>query len=464
MRIGVDFGTTNTSAAVYNGKDVKFIPLDSNNASPHILRSMIYIDREQNHKLGMDAVATFLAEDTGRPAIYEEKYVGTIEATFSSNTDPITVVWDAVVDEDVGRRGRLLQSIKTGLQTSWYEGTQIFGQHYTIQELIALLLTHVRQCAEDALQTEIDEVILGRPVKFSDDGDEDRIAEDRLREAAALAGINRVTFVYEPIAAAHFYLSKTEERESCLIFDFGGGTLDLTVIQNHSPKSNSTGGDSHPYNVLATQGVLIGGDDLDSALMRAIIAPCFGTTTRVDTSYNDRDMFLPSDMSRLLHRWQTVPMLSRDEPLKTIERAIRYGDNPEVFEALKCLATQNYGFALFEKIEQAKRQLSEDKLTQLVMDAQPIDLNVDISRQAFNQAILDEVAEIRSAVREVIQRAGITKEAITSVVSTGGSSSIPMLQAMLRRELSNARFVQSDRFGSVTSGLAIMAGQHKRKG
>ncbi|MBV7337359.1 Hsp70 family protein [Chloroflexi bacterium TSY] len=457
MRIGVDFGTTNTSAAIYDGKNLRFIPLDASDQSPHILRSMVYIDRDHKHRLGIDAVKTFLAEDTGRPAIYEEKYVGTIEATFSSGKDPISVIWDAVVDEDVGRRGRLLQSVKTGLQTSWYEGTKIFGRYYRIQELIALLLTHVRCCAESTLQTDVDKVVLGRPVKFSDNPTEDQVAEERLQEAAALAGFKQTTFVREPIAAAHFYLSEIDKPESCLIFDFGGGTLDLTIIKNHLSQQTPQNENAYDYEVLATRGVLIGGDDLDSALMKSVIAPFFGTTTKIDTSYNGRPLFMPESMSRLLYRWQTIPMLSRDESLETIERAIQYGDDPQTFQALNCLATQNYGFALFEKIEQAKRQLSKQRQTKLAMQAQSIDLDIEITRKVFNHAILDEIAEIRRAVREVIQSAGIAKETIATVVSTGGSSNIPMMQSMLKRELPSAQFVQSDIFGSVTSGLAMMA-------
>ena len=65
MRIGIDFGTTHTSAAFYDGRKLTFIPLDKRNSNPRVLRSMIYIDRNQRVRLGMDAVTTFLEEDTG---------------------------------------------------------------------------------------------------------------------------------------------------------------------------------------------------------------------------------------------------------------------------------------------------------------------------------------------------------------------------------------------------------------
>ena len=78
MKIGIDFGTTHTSAAYYDGKQIHAIALDEENANPNLLRSMIYITREQQHFLGLEAVRTFLEHDTGRPVIYQEKMVGTI--------------------------------------------------------------------------------------------------------------------------------------------------------------------------------------------------------------------------------------------------------------------------------------------------------------------------------------------------------------------------------------------------
>ena len=115
-----------------------YIPLDPQNGSEYNLRSMIYVDGHHRVRLGVDAVQTFLREDTGRPVVLEEKVVGTIENTVASQGfetgeqgGPITIIYDVHVNEDVGIRGRLLQSIKTGLRSSAYRGTKIFGRFYT---------------------------------------------------------------------------------------------------------------------------------------------------------------------------------------------------------------------------------------------------------------------------------------------------------------------------------------------
>lgn len=459
MRIGIDFGTTHTSAAWYDGNNVHFVSLDEQNQDQHILRSMIYFNRSHEWQLGVDAVETFLAEDTGREVEYVEKVVGTIENTVAQTSasrapnvpdGPITIVYDVLIDEDIGAQGRLLQSIKTGLQSAEYKGTDIFGRFYPLEELIGLILTRVRQQAEKQLGGPIKEAVLGRPVKFSDDNAVDRFAEQRLKQAAGLAGFEDVVFEKEPIAAALFYLNQAQHPQTILVFDFGGGTLDLTVVK-------AEGHDASATEILASQGVLIGGDDLDSALMRDSVAPHFGSRTRIDRNYDDQEMFLAPYLVQSLYRWQTIPLLSRPDALKIIERAIRYGGDPNAFRALKELATQNYGFLLFERIERAKRQLSEVRSATIDMHAGLIDLDIEVSRQQFNSSIGDEVADIRSSVRSVVQNAGISKDAIDVVVTTGGSSAIPIFLSMLRREFPDAALVQSDAFGSVTGGLAIRA-------
>src|SRR5690554_6904654 len=128
MWLGIDFGTTNTSAAVYDGNQLDYIPLDPQNSSEYNLRSMIYVDAHHRVRLGVDAVQTFLREDTGRPVALEEKVVGTIENTVASQGfelgeqgGPITIIYDVLIDEDVAMRGRLLQSIKTGLRSAAYQ-------------------------------------------------------------------------------------------------------------------------------------------------------------------------------------------------------------------------------------------------------------------------------------------------------------------------------------------------------
>jgi hypothetical chaperone protein len=455
MWLGIDFGTTNTSAALYDGQKLEYIPLDPQNSSPNNLRSMIYIDSKQHTRLGVDAVQTFLREDTGRPVVLEDKFVGTIENTVAQQyrgpldpDGPITIIYDVVVHEDVGIRGRLLQSIKTALRSASYEGTQIFNKYYTVEELIALILEHIKQKAELHLKQPVEQAVIGRPVTFSQDDEVDCIAEERICQAAKLAGFTDIAFVTEPVAAATFFANRFRQDKTILVFDFGGGTLDLTVLQ-----TTATG----QQNILASTGVLVGGDDLDSALMRGKVAPCFGTTSHIDINFDGRPIAFPEPMAELLDQWQTIPVLTRPQYLPVIQRGVMHSSNRHAFEALEILATKNYGFALFQEIERAKCDLSQQMQAAIQMKMEEIDLHIEVSRAEFNTLISQEKSLVRAGIREVIASSGLKPEQVDVVVATGGSSSIPVFQSLLKAEVPQAEMVVADLFGSVTGGLAIHA-------
>ncbi|MCA9987007.1 MAG: Hsp70 family protein [Anaerolineales bacterium] len=452
MRIGIDFGTTHTGAAVMVDGKIQFIPLDPyNTTDPHLLRSMIYVKRSQEHLVGRAAVETYLVEDTGRFVRYEDKVVGTVENTVArlsrGPTDPdgpIQIIYDVVVAEDVGSNGRLIQSIKTGLRDESYAGTNIYGQFYSIQELIALLLTQVREQAEHFLGQPVTSAVLGRPVRFSDEPNIDEIAEQRLREAANMAGFTEIELEKEPIAAARFYTNENQRAETILVFDFGGGTLDLTIMRTAIGQSPQ---------ILATHGVLVGGDDIDSAMMRNRVSRQFGTESKI----SPEGAPFPYELANLLERWQTIPVLSRPLNLKVISDAKERGDNPDAFAALETLVLKNYGFALFSKIEQLKRALSVDDCASMQMQIDNIDVALTIDRAEFPRIINREIAMVQRGISQVMEKAGISDEQIDVVVTTGGSSLIPIFRTILSRKFSQARIVRSNTFGSVTAGLAIQA-------
>ncbi|MCB0034993.1 MAG: Hsp70 family protein [Anaerolineales bacterium] len=452
MKIGIDFGTTHTSAAVVNGDSIQFIPLDEKNSDPMLLRSMLYITREQESILGREAVETYLHEDTGRIVRLEEKVVGTIENTVARTeraaTDPdgpITIVYDVVVAEDISAHGRLLQSIKTGLRDIDYEGTKIFGQFYSLQELISLILRRVREKASQTLGQPIDDVVLGRPVRFTNENYSDDVAETRLREAAELAGFKNIAFEKEPIAAALFYTHQITKPETVFVFDFGGGTLDMTIMQAEPGKTPQ---------ILATHGVLVGGDDLDTALMIGKVAPYFGVGEQIDHLGSP----VPQQMVNLLRRWQTIPQLSRAEHLSIIRQAKLFGSNPQAFAALETVVTKNYGFQLFEAIEKGKRALSDVKETTIALETDDsFELQIPTTRREFQRIIVQEVAKVQKGLNVVLSDSGIEAAEIDTVVTTGGSSLIPIFQTILTNKFSKAKLVQSDTFGSVTAGLALRA-------
>jgi hypothetical chaperone protein len=203
----------------------------------------------------------------------------------------------------------------------------------------------------------------------------------------------------------------------------------------------------------------VGGDDLDSAIMRGKVAASFGTTSHIDTNFDGRPIPFPEHLADQLNHWQTIPLLTRPHNREVIQRALLYGDNRTAFEALETLAQKNYGFALFQEIEKAKCDLSEQPRAAVNLQMEGQHIHVDLSREEFNALIADEKYQVRQGIRDVIAASGLRADQIDAVVATGGSSSIPAFRALLAAELPQAQVVVSDLFGSIVGGLAISAHQ-----
>ncbi len=443
MRIGIDFGTTNSSVAYFDGATLHPIQLDPANENPHVLPSLIYIDREHNTKLGADAANEYLERETGRKIVWERKEVGAIEMIVAgAGSSPIHYWHEINITTDVAANGRLLQSIKTALRDPNYEGTDIFDRYYTIDELIAMILRGMRERAQDQLDATCDSVVLGRPVRFSDNPAVTARAEEILYRAAQFAGFEEITFQMEPIAAAHLYHHQTPSREIALIFDFGGGTLDLTVAEV---------GGSQPPRVIATRGVLVGGDDLDRRIMQSLL-PHFGQGTTVD----DGAPF-PPDYLDMLHTWQTMPELSRPYPLGKIRSFQKTSDRPQTMYALETLVTQNVGFKLFRQIERAKKTLTNSLLARLDFAHDHIDIRERLLRRNFTLLIEAEVDIVAQEIRHVLADAGLHPADVDVVLRTGGSSLVPAFIEMLNDLFGDAPLRDMDPLTSVVGGMAIVA-------
>jgi hypothetical chaperone protein len=449
MRLGIDFGTTNSSAAHYDGRTLRPVQLDPNNENPNILPSLIWIDRDHSVRLGSSAATEYLDKETGRRTVWSRQALEAIEIIVAGavvkglgDSGPIHYWHDVHIVTDMNANGRLLQSVKTTLRDPRYEGTHIFDRTYTIDRLIALLLSEMRTQAERQFEEPCDSVVLGRPVKFSDDPDVTARSEEILYRAARFAGFREITFQMEPIAAAHLYNRQATQREIALIFDFGGGTLDLTIVEV---------GGHQPPRVIATRGALVGGDNLDQRIMRSLW-PHFGSKAKVDGSAN----FPPEFLDRL-QTWQTMPELSRPEPLSKIHHYRETSDSPAEMHALETLVTQNIGFKLFQEIERTKKALSLDLATRLRFAHDNIDLNERILRRDFEEMIRPEIAEVATNLRAILKDARMRADQVDVVLRTGGTSLVPACVKLLEEFFGPDKVRDMAPLTSVGGGMAIVA-------
>ena len=451
LSIGIDFGTSNSSVAVYDpsaplrvgAPNVRLLELDAHANDRRVMRSLLYIPRDGEIVAGQRALDMYTEQNTGREVRMERRYLGEVKMTFSD----MEVVKDAYAMVDVNEPGRLFQSLKRFLAVTSFKKTDVFGTDYSLEELVATLAQQMVRAAEAALGSRISSLVVGRPVRFDDDDEKDRVALARLKEAWGRVGLDQVSFMEEPVAAAHHHASEARlvAGTRFLVFDFGGGTLDITVAEAL--------GES--INVLATGGVALGGDLLDSRIMETRIAPKFGRGAR----YQPEGLPVPSHIFARLRTWQTIVELNRPDRLEIIRGARNKSDSPRELAALESLVTRNRGLELFRAIERAKITLSDEEQAEVRLQADEIDLAEGITRDEFEAAIGAQVKSSRACVLDAVRRAGVEPEEIALVITTGGSSLIPVFRNGLREALPNAELTAASTFTSVAAGLALAGGR-----
>lgn len=447
LRVGLDFGTSNSGVALYDGERVRVLPIDVGNVLPEVLKSILYITRDYKHYIGQEAVELYYRHNVGRLRRYVQKWAGEIDYRGAD----MHYVRDIYVYVDELQPGRLLQYLKTALrragQPAGYTGTQIFEHYYYVVDLLQAFLSALKERAESILGAEISSVTLGRPVKFSDQPLLDKQAEDTLRQAALQAGFARVDFELEPVAAALFYEKSMHRPQNALIFDFGGGTLDLAVLRLGDPQARQ---------IYASGGIGIAGSDFDRAIIQKRLLPHFG-----QGQINHKPELL-----ELLHTvpdWISLPELSTPQNRYNLEQSIQAGLAPARLKTLQSLIFNDLAFSFYNQVEAAKIALSSQGATVIELKDGGIDFWELYTRLQFEQDIQEYQEAIEKVLLETITASGLPPGQIDAVVTTGGSSNIPAFTRMLGRHFGQEKIVASNTFSSVVAGLAIKASQDRQR-
>lgn len=441
MILGMDFGTTNSGLAVYDGA-VHLLPLDPTNAgNPAVVRTMLYITNRQRAYYGRVAIDEYYEQNHGRPIRLRREHIGEISLTYA---DLGTFFRDVYVWVDELEPGRLFRSLKTFMPDDSYLGTAVWGKYYTLEDLVAAFLRLLKQRAEEHLGAPVEEIVLGRPVKFGETPAADRLAEERLARAAILAGYRRAHFELEPVAAALYYAQSISTPQRVLVFDFGGGTLDVTVME-----LDGAGGST----VLSTGGVRIAGDVFDQRIVRRRLAKRLGE----DLVYGPKRLSMPAYLYDDLTDWQALMLLNRPEILRFLGEVEGQVRHREQVRSLSSLIKNNYGLMMFEQVERAKIELSTAEETSIRLSGQDLDIAEPLRRGEFEVLISAEIEAISACVDEALAAAQMPRQKIDAVVRTGGSSLIPAFQRMLERKLGRSKVRPVDEFTSVTAGLGIAA-------
>jgi hypothetical chaperone protein len=353
-----------------------------------------------------------------------------------------------------GEAGRLMRSLKSVLGSSLInEATQVGRERVKFREVIARYLAIVKRRAEAATGRELDAVVHGRPVHFVDgDPAGDARAEDTLREIALSIGYRDVSFQFEPVAAALDYERTVAREELALIADIGGGTSDFSVIRIGPGRS---GREDRKDDILANDGVRVGGVDFDRRLSLGSVMPLLGFRSAMKR----QELEVPSVYFHELATWSSINKLYDGRSLRQIREIRREASRPDLLDRLIRVIDDERGHGLAAEVEHAKIRLSAGEETELPLGFAESGLKAPIRRQAFEAHTSALSEKISEHIRRCLKSAGVGADKIDAVFLTGGSTRIPHVRAAILGEAPEARVVEGDIFGAVGSGLTIEAGR-----
>ena len=351
--IGIDLGTTNSCVATLDGGQAVVIPnSEGSRTTPSVVA---------------------FAKDG-------ERLVG------------ITAKRQAVTNSE-----RTVLSVKREMGTDWSK--QIDNDQYTPQEISAFVLQKMKSDAEEYLGREVSQAVITCPAYFTD------AQRKATQDAGRIAGLEVLRIINEPTAAALAYGVDKDEDQTILVFDLGGGTFDISILEIYQV-------DGQPQiEVKATSGDnRLGGDDFDEAVIDWIVSE-YKKSSGIDLS-NDLQA-----MSRLR-----------------------------------------------EAAEKAKIELSGTSSTQVnlpfitMRDGQPEHLDMTLSRAKFDDLTADLIKRTMKPTRRAMKDAGVKAGDIDKILLVGGSTRIPAVQDAIEKETGKPPFKGINPDEAVAIGAALQAG------
>ena len=452
MGVGVDFGTSNSAAAIFDGETVRLVQLETHDS---IVPSATYIDRTLTAKTGQLAVEQYIADNTGRTVELIPEVVGeTSQFVDEGGGEEISEVQTSTQKiygapvTDSSLQGRLFRGTKRLLGDEEVRRLMVFDHPFRLVALITPLLLRIRKSIEADIGG-FANAHLGHPVNFEGrDKFSNQLAMSRLGEAFGYAGVTQRSFYPEPIAASVSFLHANPDAqgETVLSLDFGGGTLDFCLLRRQG----------QDFNVIATHGIGLGGDHLDQILFRQLLFPHLGKGEVWKRRGFDREIetrFPFEEFEDLLVNWAVTYTLNQNKfTTPVMERIAAGGPNTIKFERLRDIIKHNLSYLLFTRIRTLKADLSCSEVARL--DVPEIDLEIELSRREFEDMISEPLQRVAEALDVTVAKAGLRNDQVDIVLRTGGSSLIPAVRNLLEDRFPG-RVVDHDPFTSVAAGLAI---------
>ena len=451
--VGVDFGTSNSTVAWFDGRQLRFVEIETN--SP-ILPTAIHLSKEYEGTTGSAAIERYVQENAARLVHMVPEILGQAAGAIEDNSPPHEIeelttsrnlVFGPLIDH--GLPGRLFLGLKRLLGNPAIERIFVFNRPYRLVALLTPIVLRMHEAVQKELREPVSQAHVGRPVNFEGrDSSRNSLAMNRLTEAYAHAGFRDVSFYPEPIAATLSFLwqRRLTGKGTVLTVDFGGGTLDLSVISY----SGTT------FDVLSTAGADLGGDRIDQLIFRRLLFPLLGDGESWSRQIEGRTVETPfpfNEYEEGILNWAITYTLNQNRYLTRLTGLIAAGGEASVkFQRLKDLINYNYSYSVFSVIKRAKAELSSR--TTSTIDIPELNLTLAFTRAQLNEILVPILDRLKELVHEVVERGNLSMNEIDLVVRTGGSSQIVAVRELLEG-LFPDKVTEHDPFTSVAGGLAI---------
>jgi hypothetical chaperone protein len=382
-------------------------------------------------------------------------------------TIPSAIFYKADGGAHIGRRaieayvegdaGRLMRSLKSVLGTSLIdETTRVGRERVSFRDVIAYYVGALKRRAEQVVGYPLQQVVHGRPVHFVDDNPAgDAKAEATLRDIAESVGFDDISFQFEPIAAALDYERGIGAEEIALIADIGGGTSDFSIVRL-SPERHRHA--ERQDDILANDGVRIGGTDFDRHLSLGVVMPLLGYRSAMKRAGLD----VPSSYFHDLATWSSINRMYDPKVIGEV-RQVRYeAEQPELLDRLERVLAEQRGHTLAMDVEGAKISLSERPKSSIALDWIEKGLQAGVGRKDLVKHTQLLADRIEARIDICLKQAGLNGADIDAVFLTGGSVQLAHVRKAITSKLPAARTVDGDTFGAVGKGLTIEAARRYR--
>jgi len=368
--IGIDLGTTNTAAAVYKAGNSQLIKLDGEKTLPSVMSVLSNGD--------------ILVGNTARNRILIDP-----ENTVSSIKRQMGKEWSKEF---------------TGLPDKQYTSVDVSA------EILSKVISSIQQNETIDLKGNPKYAVICIPANFDDS------QKKATKKAGELAGLNVMKLLEEPVAAAYYYALERERDQTILVYDLGGGTFDVSILQVDSKSEINKN-----FKILSKEGIQeLGGDDFDLKMMQEV-GRQFEESSGIDIFNLEKD------------------------------------------QGIKAAALMEAQQKLKETIMRAKHDLTEMEKTHVEIPNIIKDesgslhsVDIEITRDQFNEQIRDMILQTKDAVQKALEGAKLTINDVDRIILVGGSTKVPIVKEILKEMFNKEPYSDTDPDAAIACGAAIL--------